>query len=97
MMARFVPSESTFTYFDATKAYALKHGKPIAFYSDKHGVFRVNAKDPKAGDQKTQFGRALQEVLPHFATPRTSKLHLRKIQSKMQSHYPLKKIFMKWS
>lgn len=62
MMARFVPSESTFTYFDATQAYVLKHGKPIAFYSDKHGVFRVNAKDPKAGDQITQFGRALQDL-----------------------------------
>lgn len=62
MMAKFVPSESTFTYFDATKAYILKHGKPIAYYSDKHGVFRVNAKTPKGGDLITQFGRALQDL-----------------------------------
>lgn len=61
-MAKFVPSESTFTYFDATKTYVLKHGKPIAFYSDKHGVFRVNAKTPKGGDLITQFGRALQDL-----------------------------------
>jgi hypothetical protein len=22
-----------------------EHGKPVAFYSDKHGIFRVNSKD----------------------------------------------------
>lgn len=62
MMARFVPSESTFTYFNTTKAYVLEHGKPIAFYSDKHGVFRVNAKNAKLRSCITQFGRALQDL-----------------------------------
>ena len=31
----------------------------MAFYSDKHGVFRVNKKDAASGDGMTQFGRAL--------------------------------------
>jgi hypothetical protein len=31
----------------------------VAFYSDKHGVFRVNKKDAVGGDGMTQFGRAL--------------------------------------
>ena len=31
-----------------TKAYLETHGKPVAFYSDKHGIFRVNAKDATA-------------------------------------------------
>ena len=31
----------------------------MAFYSDKHGVFRVNRKDAIGGDGMTQFGRAL--------------------------------------
>ena len=31
----------------------------MAFYSDKHGVFRVNKKDAVGGDGMTQFGRAL--------------------------------------
>ena len=31
----------------------------FAFYSDKHGVFRVNRKDAIGGDGMTQFGRAL--------------------------------------
>jgi hypothetical protein len=42
MHLQFVESESTFDYFAATRAYLERHGKPVAFYSDKHGVFRVN-------------------------------------------------------
>ena len=59
MHLQFVESESTFDYFNATRAYLERHGKPIAFYSDKHGVFRVNRKDAASGDGMTQFGRAL--------------------------------------
>jgi hypothetical protein len=36
-------------------------GKPIAFYSNKLSIFRVNAKDAAGGDGTTQFGRALSE------------------------------------
>ncbi len=56
---RFVASESTFDYFRTTRAYLEEHGKPVAFYSDKHGIFRVNSKDAAGGDGVTQFGRAL--------------------------------------
>jgi hypothetical protein len=59
MELRFVRSESTFDYFESTRSYLRRHGKPVAFYSDKASVFRVNAKDPKAGDGYTQFGRAM--------------------------------------
>jgi hypothetical protein len=59
MHLQFVESESTFDYFAATRAYLERHGKPVAFYSDKHGVFRVNKKDAVGGDGMTQFGRAL--------------------------------------
>jgi len=31
MELRFVPSESTFAYFEALKAYLRHHGKPVAF------------------------------------------------------------------
>jgi hypothetical protein len=37
-------------------------GKPVALYSDKAGVFRVNAKAPAGGDGFTQFGRAMHEL-----------------------------------
>jgi hypothetical protein len=34
----------------------------VAFYSDKHSVFRVNKPDAKGGSGMTQFGRALAEL-----------------------------------
>jgi transposase len=62
MELRFVPSESTFAYFDALKSYLRHHGKPVAFYSDKHSIFRVSREDAASGDGMTQFGRALSEL-----------------------------------
>lgn len=62
MELRFVNEESTFSYFEATKNYLKRHGKPVAFYSDKLSVFRINAKNPKDGDKMTQFARALSEL-----------------------------------
>jgi hypothetical protein len=62
MQLRFVASESTFDYFRTTRGYLEVHGKPVAFYSDKHNIFRVNAKDAVGGDGITQFGRALSEL-----------------------------------
>ena len=61
MELRFVTSESTFSYFEALERYLVQHGRPVAFYSDKHSVFRV----PKPSDHMTgmtQFGRALAEL-----------------------------------
>ena len=59
MHLQFVESELTFAYFHAARAYLEAWGKPIAFYSDKHGVFRVNHPGALGGDGMTQFGRAL--------------------------------------
>src|SRR5271155_4296257 len=62
MQLSFVPSESTDTYFEALRGYLERHGCPVAFYSDKHTVFRVNRPDAKGGSGMTQFGRALAEL-----------------------------------
>ncbi|MGK6317838.1 ISNCY family transposase [Neorhizobium sp. DT-125] len=62
MQLRFVRSESAFTYFEALALYLKRHGAPVAFYSDKHSVFRVAKKDAKGGQGMTQFGRALCEL-----------------------------------
>ncbi|MEE9909931.1 ISNCY family transposase [Brucella intermedia] len=62
MQLRFVRSESAFTYFEALELYLKHHGAPIAFYSDKHAVFRVAKKDARGGQGMTQFGRALCEL-----------------------------------
>jgi hypothetical protein len=42
-------------------AYLQQHGKPVAFYSDKHSIFRVSREDA-GGDGMTQFGHALSEL-----------------------------------
>jgi hypothetical protein len=62
MQLRFAPSESAFTYFEALKGYLEAHGCPVAFYSDRHSIFRVTRKDAKGGQGMTQFGRALAEL-----------------------------------
>lgn len=58
----FTHSEATFTYFGATRAYLERHGKPMAFYSDKASVFKVNKPDASGGDGHTQFARAMFEL-----------------------------------
>ena len=62
MQMRFVPSESTFAYFEALELYLREHGRPVAFYSDKHSIFRVSKEDARSGHGVTQFGRALREL-----------------------------------
>ncbi len=62
MELMFVTSESTFSYFDALERYLRFHGKPVAFYSDKHTIFRVAKAESADGDGITQFGRALSSL-----------------------------------
>lgn len=62
-----VASETTNAYFGATRRYMETHGKPVALYVDRHGVFRVNttkALSARVEDSNglTQFGRAMQEL-----------------------------------
>jgi hypothetical protein len=44
MSARFVDAESTLNYMETTCEYIMRHGKPLAFYSDRHTVFNVTRK-----------------------------------------------------
>ncbi len=62
MELRFCEAETTFDYFISTRRYLETYGKPVAFYSDKHGIFRVNRKGAAGGDNMTQFSRALNEL-----------------------------------
>jgi len=61
MPLRFGETESAFDYMMATRKYLEQHGKPLAFYSDKHGIFRVN-NGGSTTTGVTQFGRALSEL-----------------------------------
>jgi hypothetical protein len=59
---KFVEVETTNAYMRTAWEYFNKYGKPLAFYSDKHGVFRVNIPNCNKKEQLTQFGRALKEL-----------------------------------
>ena len=59
---RFAPAETTRAYLGALRDHVLAHGCPAAFYSDRHGIFRVNAKDAASGDGKTEFGRVSERL-----------------------------------
>src|ERR671913_1343241 len=59
---RFVPSESALAYFETLKSYLTRHGRPLAFYSDKHSIFRVSKAQAQGGQGMTQLGRALSEL-----------------------------------
>ena len=56
---RFEEAETTAGYFRTAKQYITKHGLPMAFYSDKHNIFRVNM---PGCENITQFGRAAGEL-----------------------------------
>jgi transposase len=58
----FAPVESGSAYLAALREHVLTHGRPLAFYSDRHGIFRVNAKDATGGDGKTEFGRVVERL-----------------------------------
>src|SRR3546814_14125287 len=62
MHLQMVESESTFAYMDATRAYIERHGKPVAFYSAQHSVFRNSRASAARGDGMTHFGRELQAL-----------------------------------
>jgi hypothetical protein len=56
---RFAPSETTRAYLLSLKDCIEAYGLPLAFYSDKHGIFRVNAKEAATGDGLTVFARVV--------------------------------------
>jgi transposase len=59
---RFAPVESGRAYLETLRDHVLAHGCPLAFYADRHGIFRVNAKDAQSGDGKTEFGRVVERL-----------------------------------
>ena len=58
----FAQAETTKAYLSALRAHVLAHGVPLALYSDRHGIFRVNAKEAASGDGLTEFGRVAERL-----------------------------------
>lgn len=70
MALRFVPAETTQAYMETLQGYLERNGRPVALYSDKHSIFRVNHPDHEG--ERTQFSRALKtlDIEPiHAHTP----------------------------
>ncbi len=59
---KFFPSETTEAYMITAREYIEKYGRPMAFYSDRHGIFRVNKPGSLKKELITQFGRATKEL-----------------------------------
>jgi Helix-turn-helix domain len=57
---RFVAAETTRAYMATLRAYLAEHGRPVALYSDKHSIFRLN--HPEREGELTQFSRALKTL-----------------------------------
>ena len=67
---RFAPTETTRAYMETLAQQLDQHGRPVAIYSDKHSIFRVNYPDKEG--ELTQFTRALKtlDIEPiHANTP----------------------------
>ncbi|MGL6313092.1 ISNCY family transposase [Vibrio sp. WXL103] len=62
MNLRFSDTESAFDYMVATREYLEQHGKPVAFYSDRHSIFHASNKQAVESKYPTQYGRVLQEL-----------------------------------
>lgn len=65
IVLRFFTAETTEAYMDVLGRWLAKFGRPVSWYTDRHGIFRAEEK-VKGYDQKqsvpTQFSRALAEL-----------------------------------
>ena len=57
---RLVPAETTQAYMETLRGLLQQHGRPVALYSDRHSIFRVNHPDHES--ETTQFTPALQTL-----------------------------------
>lgn len=83
---QFCHAETTQNYFQVVRRYLKKYGLPMAFYSDKHSIFRVNQKEANSGNGLTQFGRAMEQLgieLIHAHSPQ-AKGRVEKANSTLQ-------------
>jgi hypothetical protein len=63
VLARFYPADTTEAHFDLVWRWLKKNGRPVALYSDRHGIFEAHKKGEPDYDGETQFSRALAELL----------------------------------
>src|SRR5215831_1764645 len=62
ILARFYPAATTEAHMDLAGRWLRRHGRPLAFYTDRHSIFEPQDKGKALPDATTQFGRALREL-----------------------------------
>jgi len=65
LLCRFHEAETTVAYMDVLGRWMRKHGRPVTWYSDRHGIFRAEEKVSGYDEKRsvpTQFSRALKEL-----------------------------------
>jgi transposase len=59
---KFFETETTVAYMQTMSEYITLYGMPLAVYSDKHSIFRINHGQGTKKENFTQFSRALYEL-----------------------------------
>ena len=62
LLARFYPGDTVEAHFDLLGRWIQKYGRPLALYTDRHGIFEAHKKGQPDYAGETQFGRALAEL-----------------------------------
>jgi len=62
LMARFYAEGTTETHVDLLRRWLDKYGRPLALYTDRHGIFEAQSEGVPLPQVSTQFGRALSEL-----------------------------------
>ena len=83
---RFAPTKTTQAYMETLSYYLKAHGRPVAIYSNKHSIFRVNHPDREGA--LTQFTRAIKtldiEPIHYIPTPQ-AKRHVERANQTLQN------------
>jgi hypothetical protein len=61
-VAKFMPTETTDGYLSLLEEHLRKYGRPLAFYVDKHSIFRVNREELEKGIGITHFGKVVKAL-----------------------------------
>jgi hypothetical protein len=62
LLARFYPADTVEAHFDLLGRWLKRYGRPLALYTDRHGIFEAHKQGQVDYEGQTQFGRALSEL-----------------------------------
>jgi hypothetical protein len=62
VLARFYAGDTTAAHFDLLERWLQRYGRPLALYTDRHGIFEAHKKGQPDYAGQTQFSRALEEL-----------------------------------